>query len=477
MPEQLLTYARGPFLKAPHLITKPQTAIQQSLREILLHLRRQCGHDFSGYKTSTVCRRIERRMNVHQITEPQKYLRFLREHEPECKTLFKELLIGVTSFFRDPWTFETLTKQVLLPLLEQKNSKETFRVWVAGCSTGEEAYTLAILLRECLDRLQAEVDVQIFATDLDADAIEMARKGLFPSGIGTDVSAARLKQYFTTVGDHYRIRKDLRDWLVFAPQNVIHDPPFTKLDLVSCRNLLIYLQPELQEKLLKLFHYSLSPGGALLLGTSESIGDFSNGFDVVDQKAKLFRRQAGAPRLEPQVEFPLVDAQAEPREKWKTNVPKKSSSAPLPNAVAEMLVNCFAPPTVVVDQQGEILHVHGRTGQFLELAPGGQPKNIVTMAREGLELELATALRLATNQDEPVVRPRLPVRTNGDTLPVTLTVQRIGNPVALRGMLRVTFELQEPQLALEDDTANSPETKPSKRRSVREQELRARATA
>ena len=258
MPAQLMACARGPFLTTPRLVNQPAPGIKESLPEILLLLRRRCGHDFSGYKYSTICRRIERRMSVHQLTDPKQYLRFLSEHAPEAETLFKELLIGVTSFFRDPWAFEALVKTAIIPMLHDKSADATFRVWVPGCSTGEEAYSLAILLDECLEKLQISVNIQIFATDLDSDAIEVARSGLFSGGIVNDVSAARLNRYFVKLGSGYRIRKDLRDWIVFAPQNVIHDPPFTKLDLVSCRNLLIYLQADLQKKLLTLFHYSLA---------------------------------------------------------------------------------------------------------------------------------------------------------------------------------------------------------------------------
>jgi two-component system, chemotaxis family, CheB/CheR fusion protein len=468
MPTQLIAYARGPFLKIPHMIDSPAPGIKTWLPEILLLLRRRCGHDFSGYKPSTICRRIERRMNVHQIVEPKHYLRYLDEHKLEAETLFKELLIGVTSFFRDPWTFESLAKNAIMPMLKDRDDDSPFRVWVPGCATGEEAYSIAILLRECMDELKVHLNVQIFATDLNRDAIETARSGLFPSGIGSDVSAQRLAQFFLKEDGSYRIRKELRDWLIFAPQNVIHDPPFTKLDLVSCRNLLIYLQSELQKKLLALFHYSLRRGGYLFLGTSESIGEFGDLFQTADLKAKIFRRAEVSPKLEHHVEFPIRVALPATKNERTFAARNSATIVRLSDAVAEMLATCFAPPTVIVNTKGEIIHVHGRTGQFLELAQGGPPNDIVTMARDGLQLDLSAALRKAAGQDEPAVYENVPIKTNGDTALVNLTVQRIAEPEAIRGLLRVSFQIVT--------IASSPlsEEKPSstiRRRTSRDQEL------
>ncbi len=438
MPKQLIAYARGPFLKTPRAVDKTPPDIQDSLPEIFLLLRRRCGHDFSGYKSSTICRRIERRMNVHQITEPKHYLRYLGEHESEAETLFKELLIGVTSFFRDSWAFESLTKLAIMPMLHEKAGDATFRVWVPGCATGEEAYSIAILLHECMNELKIHLNVQIFATDLDSDAIESARSGLFPRGIGTDVSAPRLAQFFSKHDDNYRIRKELRDWLVFAPQNVIHDPPFTKLDLISCRNLLIYLRSDLQKRLLALFHYSLLSGGYMFLGTSESIGEFGDLFQTLDSKAKIFRRKEATSRGEHPVQFPISGAR---RTVAVTNRPRVQPTAPVSQAVSELLISSFAPPTVVVDTNGEIVYVHGHTGQFLELAAGGPTQNIVSLAREGLELDLSSVLRKAARQDEPVVQDNVPVKMNGDTVLIKLTAQRITEPESISGLVRVSFEV------------------------------------
>ena len=467
MPSLLVAYARGPFLKMPRLVESPPPGIEQSLPEILLTLRRRCGHDFSGYKATTICRRIERRMNVHQIVEPKHYLRFLDEHEPEAETLFKELLIGVTSFFRDTETFEALTRHVLMPALKSKTDDATFRVWVPGCATGEEAYSIAILLRECMDELKTHLSVQIFATDLNGGAIEAARTGFFSSSISTEVSPQRLSQFFTKEDDHYRIRKELRDWLVFAPQNVIHDPPFTKLDLVSCRNLLIYLQGELQKKLLTLFHYSLRSEGCLFLGTSETIGEFTDLFEPIDNKAKIFRRRNTTPRRKHSVEFPITSTISDDLQK-RVAKPSTAVTPPLANAITQMLVSCFAPPTVVVDQKGQIVHVHGHTAQFLELAPGAPTQDIVSLARSGLELDLSAALRRAGQQTDPVVHENVAVERNGDSVRVNVTVQRIAEPESISGLLRVSFQLVP---RVDPPVSKGADSKSAKRRTSREKEI------
>ena len=470
MPEKLIAYAAGPFLKSPKLAGTHESPIQLALPEILIKLRRRCGHDFSGYKTSTICRRIERRLNVHQIEEPKQYLHFLEEHQPEADALFRDLLIGVTSFFRDEWAFDALSKIALIPRLREKSNDSQFRVWVPGCSTGEEAYSIAIMLRECMDQLKIHLNVQIFATDLDEHAIEAARLGLFPSGIGADVSAQRVAQFFTKEDVGYRIRNELRDWLIFAPQNVIHDPPFTKLDLISCRNLLIYMQPELQRKLLSLFHYSLYTGGNLFLGTSETIGEFDDLFQTVDAKAKVFRRNDSIQSSHRQIQFPVVDVSTVDKA-VRSEVAREQLGTGIREAITTMLANELAPPTIIVTESGEILHVHGRTGMFLELAPGGPPKSIVSMAREGLQLELTSALRKAARQEATVVHQNVPVSTNGHSVLINLVVKRISQPLSIRGLLRVSFVLIGEVMSPPEPQTEETEPKSRKRLTSREKEL------
>jgi two-component system CheB/CheR fusion protein len=318
-----------------------------------------------------------------------------------------------------------------------------FRAWVPGCSTGEEAYGLAIIFREALARARPALNcsLQIFATDLDRDAIARARQGLFKSNIAADVSEPRLARFFTAEDGGFRVRKEIREMVVFAPQNLIMDPPFTRLDLLSCRNLLIYLAPELQKKLMLLFHYSLVPGGTLCLGSSESVGAGANMFIPTDPKNRLFRR--GEAMLPAQaLVFP--PALASHRHGAKTEI--KMADAPLNLAALadNVLLQQFSPPAVLVNEAGDIVYISGRTGKYLEPAAGKANWNLFAMAREGLRLDLASALHRAIRQDEPVITRDLKVGSNGSTQAVTLTVQRLFAPSPLRGLLMVVFRDQAP---------------------------------
>ena len=289
MSEPLRAYARSLTRPAPPL---PEHDASQTLQKIFILLRDRTGNDFALYKENTIHRRIERRMNVHQIENLRQYLRFVLANPHELDALFQELLIGVTSFFRDPQAFEVLEQKVLPALVEGKPEGATLRLWVAGCSTGEEAYSLAMMLREYLTQKKLRLTVQIFASDLDSRAIETARAGLYPIGIAGDIAPERLQRFFTKEDSSYRVKKEIRDLVVFATHNILTDAPFTKLDLLSCRNLLIYLEAKAQHKLLPLFHYALKPNGILFLGSSETIGGFESLFTVIDRKWKLFRRTA-----------------------------------------------------------------------------------------------------------------------------------------------------------------------------------------
>jgi two-component system, chemotaxis family, CheB/CheR fusion protein len=291
MPEQLTKYMMHASRTQAPRIVPVQGRISNALQKIFVILRSRTNHDFSLYKKNTICRRIERRMNVHQIDDINDYVSYVQESDREAEILFKELLIGVTSFFRDPEAFDVLKTKALSKLLAGKAQDSTVRVWVPGCSSGEEAYSLAILLHECREKLTHHFNIQIFGTDIDEDAIQYARAGVYPASILADIGAARLKRNFMKQDDGlYQVKKIIREMLVFAPQNIIKDPPFTKLDLLSCRNLLIYLGPELQKRLLPNFHYSLAPGGILMLGSSETIGHDTDLFSPLSTKWKVFRR-------------------------------------------------------------------------------------------------------------------------------------------------------------------------------------------
>jgi chemotaxis methyl-accepting protein methylase len=291
----------------PHVAAR-ETAVESGMRgaleKILILMRSRTGHDFSFYKKNTLYRRIERRMGIHQIDKIASYVRFLNENPEELDLLFKELLIGVTGFFRDPHVWQLLREKTL-PELLARHPTRLLRAWVAGCSTGEEAYTLAIVFREVVEKLKPgkNFKLQIFATDLDRDAIDKARQGVFSEKISADLTPEQLRRYFTKEEGGYRVRAEIREMVIFSPHSLIKDPPFTKLDILSCRNLLIYLAPEMQKKLFPLFHYSLNPGGILILGNAETIGHFTGLFATVSGKSRIYQRLDSAVRPDP-VEFP-----------------------------------------------------------------------------------------------------------------------------------------------------------------------------
>ena len=438
MSEPVLAYART--LTKPGLLLPEQDA-DQTLQKIFLLLRDRTGNDFAVYKANTIQRRIERRMNVHQIENLKQYLRFVLTNPHELDALFQELLIGVTSFFRDQPAFDVLAEKGLPLLVEGKPEGATLRVWVAGCSTGEEAYSLAILIHEYLLQKKLRLKVQIFASDLDSRAIETARTGLYPIGIAGDIAHDRLQRFFTQEDSNYRVKKEIRDLVVFATHNILTDAPFTKLDLLSCRNLLIYLDAEAQQKLFPLFHYALKPNGILFLGSSETIGGFERLYSVIDRKWKLFRRteEPGTfPRLE---RFPggLMKEMAEARAHLDLS-PGTTRPASIPDLIQQLLVARFAPAAVVVNERGEVVYIHGHTGAYLQPPPGPPTTHLAEMAREGLEHDLATALHQALGREDEVVRRGVRVKANGDFIVVNLTVRKIAEPESLRGLFLVTFE-------------------------------------
>ena len=430
MPAQLIAYATHAFGKLPRLATAPAPSAENALQKIFILLRAQTGHDFSQYKPSTTHRRIERRMAVHQIETIEAYVKYLQQTPAEVEALFRDLLIGVTSFFRDPEAFQVLAAEAIPKLFAGKPAGAVVRVWSAGCSTGEEAYSIAILLQEHMATLKQSYTAQVFATDMDGAAIATARAGLYPASIAADVTPERLSRFFTAEpdGNAYRIHKGIRDMLVFSEQDVIKDPPFSRIDLVSCRNLLIYLGAELQKKLIPLFHYALRPGGMLFLGSSEGVGEFGDLFAVLDRKAKLYQRKedvhgmrsTALGRLLPPV--PAFDA-ALPRDAAKAAFPMK---LPLRELTEQTLLQQIASAGVLVNSQGDVLYLHGRTGMFLEPAPGeAGVNNIVKMAREGLRPGLSTALHQAAATKETVRAPGLRVKTNGDVILVNLTIRPV----------------------------------------------------
>lgn len=441
MPQQLVKYTT--YSRRIIWPSADPTAGMDSgtLQKILAVLRTRTNHDFSLYKKNTICRRIDRRMSVHQIDEAKDYLRYLRESDREADVLFKELLIGVTRFFRDPEAFEALREAILPALLSNDPDRHSIRVWVPGCSSGEEAYSAAILLDECMERVERRFQVHIFATDIDENALAVARRGTYPASIRDDLGATRLKRYFSEDDSgQCRIKKRIREMLIFAPQSVIKDPPFTRLDLLCCRNVLIYLGRELQKKLLPLFHYSLRPGGILFLGSSETIGQATDLFTTLDKKWKLFRRKPTTSATRANLEFPTASmAYGERDPEARETVPEAEEVSAL-RLVETVLKQSNTPPCAVINEDSDVLYIHGRTGRFLEPPEGRSSTNLVAMARPELRAELASAIREAAHGRAAVTHNNLRLSDDDEQLLLNLTVKPIVDQGSARNLMMVTFE-------------------------------------
>lgn len=404
---------------------------EEALGEIFQLLRGRSGHDFTHYKQNSIRRRIDRRMAVQRVEHLEEYARYLARVPEEIDALFRDLLIGVTRFFRDPEAFLALEQKGISQLLLGRSPGSTLRIWVPGCSTGEEAYSIAILLRERMNATRLRSKLQVFATDIDARAIAVARAGRYPASIADDVSAERLEQFFSLEkdGTSYRIRKSIRDLLVFSEQDLVRDPPFSRLDLISCRNVLIYMGPELQKRVIPLFHYALNPDGILFLGTSESVGDFDGLFQTLDRSAKLYQRKEDRSARVRGAPGPFASGLPRgPRVRVGGTAPKEPPAeahwSPAELVERELLKH-HAPAGVLINAEGEILYLHGRTGRFLELAPGEGRMNVLEMAREGLRRELSVALHQVVTRKETVHRSGLRVLSEGTPVTVDLTVRTV----------------------------------------------------
>jgi two-component system CheB/CheR fusion protein len=410
-----------------------------NLDKIIILLRAQTGHDFSLYKKNTLFRRIERRMIVHQIDKIHNYVRFLQENPTESDILFKELLIGVTNFFRDVVVWEKLKTEILPELFDKSPNGYVFRAWIAACSTGEEAYTLAIIFKEAYEKIKHEkkFSLQIFASDLEIDAIELARKGEYTSNIVADVSPERLKEFFVVNGTGFKISTAIREMVVFAQHNVIKDPPFTKLDILSCRNMLIYMEAELQKKLMILFHYSLNPGGIMILGSAENESTGNGFFTLQDSKLKFFKRSE-LPNTAQLLNFPSSFSHKKIQLTEIHEKPMKEIEN-IQTLADKLLLQRFSPASVLINDQGDILYITGKTGNYLEPAAGKANMNIFAMAREGLNNVLTGAIRKAKQNYEQQVMKNIKVGTNGGTKYVDVTIQQNDKPDALKGSIIIVF--------------------------------------
>jgi two-component system, chemotaxis family, CheB/CheR fusion protein len=429
MPGHLIQYASHPYLEAAKTAKTTDGDFQTNTRKILLLIRGKTGHDFSLYKNTTIQRRIERRMALHQIERIADYVRYMERNPPEIESLFKEILINVTRFFRDPKAFEALDKKGIPDLLEGKERDAFFRIWVPGCSTGEEAYGLAMLLTEAMEKRKKRCTLQVFASDIDAEAIEVGRRAVYPESIKADVSKERLDRFFIKEDKTYRVKKYIRECVVFALQDLAKDPPFSRLDLISCRNLLIYMDHALQMKILPMFHYSLVDRGVLFLGTSESLGEFVGSFSPIDTKWKMYRRK-GAGRAV----YPDRIPAALP---GKALAPDRAGFRSLGEKV---IARVFAPPSVLVNEKFDVLYCYGPIDRFLAVPSGEASLNVLRIAREGLRNKLATALSEALKGTIPVTVENVGVGSDGNVRTVDLVVQPILEPGETQRLMMIVFK-------------------------------------
>ncbi|MGA2936707.1 MAG: CheR family methyltransferase [Syntrophobacteraceae bacterium] len=428
MAEKILSYVERPHIMVTEKSERVHKTVKNFLERILLLIRDRTRVDFADYKQSSIRRRIERRMAIHQIDSIEDYFRYLEENPSEAEALHKDFLIGVTRFFRDPESFEALSERVLSELIQKNRQNSTLRIWVPGCSTGEEAISIATLLFDCMEKLNVHHSVQIFGTDLDPSAIDRARLGEYPESIVSDVSEERLERFFVKSQNAYRIKKFIRDMIGYAVQNVAQGTPFSKMDLISCRNVLIYMGMKLQRKILPIFHHSLNEGGYLFLGSSESIGRFDDLFSTIETHCKIYQRKdigskpwAG--------NFPQTEEAYDPIPPTQGRQdPKKEN---LGHLSARAIVDLFAPPYVIVDEKNEVLFSHGTVEKYLKLPEGESSLNIFKMAKESLRLKLELALYEAAREGKPLRVADLVLSEKGEYQIFDLAVNPLSQPKGL----------------------------------------------
>jgi len=468
MPARLVSlagYSKREFIEERPTAT---ATLPDYLGKVFLLLRQYTKRDFSQYKPATVNRRIERRMAVNQIGNIAGYVRFLERHPEEAQALFKDLLISVTGFFRDKKAFVALKSHVKT-LISQRSSTSPLRIWVAGCATGEEAYSVTMIVRECLDELKQAIDIQVFATDIDFDAVNRGRSGIYPIGIRADVSAERLRRFFTQTEDTYVIKREIRERVVFAIQDIIKDPPFSKVDLICCRNLLIYLNNDLQARLVPLIYYSLNKDGILFLGSAETTGKHSDLFSVLDKKWKIYQHREMTLLKKQQMQFIPIGFQREIAKAG--GEPKSDTAKPfnIAEIVNKILLQKYTPACVVVDEKYDVLYVHGQSGKYLELPTGPLKMNILDMARKGLRTELASALRIAFLKDRETSCSKIEVKQDDNIQLVDLKVSPLAGLTGTQKLCSVMFQTVEPVATAKTKRARS--TRSYKHIAELEQEL------
>ncbi|HEV2912213.1 MAG TPA: PAS domain S-box protein [Pyrinomonadaceae bacterium] len=443
IPQKIIAYSErlGQTRVPVESLEQPETH-EQALRQIFTQLRVRTGHDFSNYKRATVLRRIERRINVNELSDLQAYAHFMRERPEEAQALLKDLLISVTNFFRDSEAFETLERGLIRRIFEGKGAGDQVRVWVAGCATGEEAYTMAMLLAEFTESLTDAPTVQVFATDIDEDAIARAREGFYTEADVADISPERLRRFFTKEIGGYRVRHELREVVLFAHHNLIKDPPFSHLDLASCRNLLIYLNRAAQERVMQVLHFALNPGGFLFLGTSESVDGSTDLFLTIDKEAHIYQSRAVAARLalpipDLSVAGHIADLRRRDERVRETRALERISYADL----HQRLVEQYAPPSVVVNEEYDIVHLSERAGRYMQVAGGEPSHNLLKIVRPEIRMELRTALYQARQNRAAVEARNIPVHLEEGMRLVNLQVRPVfSEGDNARGFILVVFD-------------------------------------
>jgi two-component system CheB/CheR fusion protein len=432
-------YIQQPDGEEAELIEKEKGL--DDLHRIFLTLKKNTGVDFSSYKQSTLTRRIQRRMALHRIEQMDHYARFLRENNKEVSELFNDLLINVTRFFRDERAFRALKKKFLPAILKQKGSKGELRVWVPGCATGEEVYSLAICILETLDKKASNIRIQIFGTDLSETGIDRARLGVYSSAIEKDVSPARLQRFFKKLDSTYQINRMVRDLCTFARQNITADPPFSRLDLISCRNVLIYLGPNLQRRCLPIFHYALNPGGYLMLGPSETVGVFGDMFELMDKRAKIYAKKVLPGRRE--LDLPMyhgAELKTLAAPEMSPPVDSDDFNARVQKVADRIMLGTYAPAGVVIDSNLIVRQFRGKTAPFLEHAAGPATLNLLHMVKAALVPDLRAAIHRATKNGQPVRKERAVMKHDGQIVEVNIEVVPFKVPTSESTWLLVIFD-------------------------------------
>lgn len=438
IPEVLLSYSRHPYANGRSDAEIVLRRERQAFLEIMTLLRTRSRRDFSGYKKPTVLRRIQRRMGLHQLLELEGYVKLLRQSPSEATALSDDLVIHVTGFFRDREVWETFRERVIVPLVAERDTGSVIRVWVTACSSGEEAYTLAMLLSEAADAAHKVFEIKIFATDLAERVLAQARSGIYPQGIESEISPERIDRFFDKEQITFRVKKELREMIVFSPQNVLKDPPFSRLDICTCRNLLIYLEPEVQRRVLALMHFGLREGGALMLGTSETVSGVEELFESLDKKARIYRRTG--PTRHGQVDFPLMPpTRVESGGLEPERGIGRNTRASMAHIAQRALLERFTPPAVVVDRQHRIVFFHGDTSPYLNQPPGEPTREILLVAREGVRGAVRVALHKAAAESTLSISRDGFLDTPGGRVRVAVSVAPLDDK-SLPGFMLVSFE-------------------------------------